>query len=107
MLIHQKGTQSSSSVSKNSIRRSQITPAEEGEHNFVSLRRKINLKKFPFVNGETKRPADLISMPLDHKLYAVEGIRSIPSSIAPIYLPKNKIPSKNRLKLVENEHFPL
>ena len=41
------------------------------------------------MNGETKRPADLISMPLDHKLYAVEGIRSIPSSIASIYLSKN------------------
>ena len=41
------------------------------------------------MNGETKRPAELYSMPLDHKLYVVEGIRSIPSSIAPIYLPKN------------------
>ena len=41
------------------------------------------------MNGETKRPIELYSMALDHKLYAVEGIRSIPSSIAPIYLPKN------------------
>ena len=41
------------------------------------------------MNGETKRPADLDSMPLDHKLYGVEGIRSIPSSIASIYLSKN------------------
>ena len=62
---------------------------EKREHNFVSLRRKKNFTKFPLVNGETKRPVELYSMPLDHKLYAVEGIRSIPSSIAPIYLSKN------------------
>ena len=84
-----------------------ITPAEEGEHNFVSQSLEKKFKKFPFVNGETKRPIELYSMALDHKLYVVEGIRSIPSSIAPIYLSKNKFPSKNRLKLVENEHFPL
>ena len=41
------------------------------------------------MNGETKMSVDLDSMSLDHKLYVVEGIRSIPSSIAPIYLPKN------------------
>ena len=52
------------------------------------------------MNGETKRPADLISMPLDHKLYAVEGIRSIPSSIAPIYLPKNIFDERFGEKLV-------
>ena len=41
------------------------------------------------MNGDVSEAADLISVSLDHKLYAVEGIRSIPSSIAPIYLPKN------------------
>ena len=86
---------------------SYFTPIEEGDHRVCVTEAKNKYKKFPFVNGETKRPVDLYSMPLDHKLYAVEGIRSIPSSIAPIYLSKNKFPGKNRLKLVENEHFPL
>ena len=41
------------------------------------------------MNGVTKCLADLDSMPLDIKLYSVEGIRSIPSAIAPIYFSKN------------------
>ena len=41
------------------------------------------------MNGETKRPIELYSMALDHKLYVVEGIRLIPSSIALIYLSYN------------------
>ena len=42
-------------------------------------------------------------MPLDHKLYGVEGIRSIPSSIAAIYLSKNIFDELFDEKLVENE----
>ena len=84
-----------------------ITPIEERDHNFVSLRRKKKFEKFLFVNGHTSGPVELISMPLDRKVYAVEGIRSILDSIASIYLSKNKFPSKNQPKLAENEHFPL
>ena len=73
----------------------------------MSLRRKINFAKFPFVNGDVSEAVDLISMTPDHKLYVGEGIRSILDSIASIYLSKNKFPSKNQPKLAENEHFPL
>ena len=52
------------------------------------------------MNGETKRPIELYSMVLDHKLYDVEGIRSIPSSIAPIYFSKNIFDERFGEKLV-------
>ena len=52
------------------------------------------------MNGETKRPVDLSSMPLDHKLYVGEGIRSIPGSIASIYLSKNIFDERFGNKLV-------
>ena len=53
-----------------------LTPAEEREHNFVSLRRKINCKKFPFVNGDVSESVDLESGALDYKVYYVEGIKT-------------------------------
>ena len=74
---------------------------------YVSLRRKKKFEKFPFVNGSTKRPAELDSMPLDHKLYVGEGIRSILNSISSIYLSENIFDERFGEKLVENEHFPL
>ena len=52
---------------------------------YVSLRRKINFAKFPFVNGDVSEAVDLISMTPDHKLYVGEGIRSILGFIASIY----------------------
>ena len=84
-----------------------ITPGEEREHRVCFTEAKIFRKKFPFVNGETKRPADLDSMPLDHKLYDVEGIRSILNFFSSIYLSENIFDERFGEKLVENEHFPL
>ena len=54
-----------------------ITPQEEREHNFVSLRHEKNIKKFSSVNAVKKSLADLDSMPLDHNLDVGEGIRLI------------------------------
>ena len=41
------------------------------------------------MHGDTSGPVELISMPLEHKLYVGEGIRSILGSISPIYFSKN------------------
>ena len=75
-------------------------PARNVSTGYVPPRRKINFKKIPFMNGVTKSLADLDSVPLDHKLYALEGIRSIPCSIAPIYLSKNIFEERFGEKLV-------
>ena len=52
------------------------------------------------MNGDTSEAVDLISVSLDHKLYAVEGIRSILDSISPIYLSKNIFEERFGDKLV-------
>ena len=70
----------------------QITPAEKGEHNFVT-EALFFFKEFPLVNGDTSEVVDLISVPLDHKLYVGEGIRSNLGSIASIYFSKNNLMS--------------
>ena len=77
-----------------------ITPRERREHNYVSLRRKKKSAKFPFVNGDVSEAVDLASVTLDHKVYHVEGIRSILDSISPIYLSKNIFDERFGDKLV-------
>ena len=89
------------------MERFHVTPAEEGEHNFVSLRRFFYKIKLPFVNGDTSGPVELISMPLEHKLYVGEGIRSILGFSASIDFSKIICDERFGEKLVENEHFPL
>ena len=67
---------------------------------YVSLRRNFYTIKLPFVNGATSGPVELIPRSLDHKVYAVEGIRSIRYSISPIYLSKNIFDERFGDKLV-------
>ena len=45
----------------------------------MSLRRKIKIKKFPFVNGDVSESVDLESGALDCKVYHVEGTRKEPA----------------------------
>ena len=52
------------------------------------------------MNGDTSEAVDLISVPLDHKLYVGEGIRSILGSIASIYFSKNIFDERFGDKLV-------
>ena len=59
------------------------------------------------MNGDASEAVDLISVPLDHKLYVGEGIRSILGSIAAIDFSKNIFDERFGEKFVENEHFPL
>ena len=52
------------------------------------------------MNGDASGPVELILMSRDHKVYAVEGIRSILDSISPIYLSENIFDERFGDKLV-------
>ena len=64
---------------------SHVTPAEKGEHNFVSQWLEKNFEKFSFVNGSSSEAVDLIPVPLSHKVYVGFDPRSIIDSWASIY----------------------
>ena len=73
----------------------------------MSLRRKINCKKFPFVNGDVSESVDLESGALDCKVYHVEVIKTFRFAISSIYLLKNIFDGHLGEKFAENEHVAL
>ena len=73
----------------------------------MSLRRKINFKKFPFVNGDVSESVDLESGALDCKVYHVEEIKTFRFAISSIYLLKNIFDDHFGEKFAENEHVAL